>query len=96
MPDHNYSLTLVLADAGGMGVARADGSPGALLPMLWTAGQLYPDERTVTVPCDAAPGEYVLLAGLYDYETLETLPVTFPDGTPLDGLAYLTTVYVSE
>lgn len=96
VPDRNYSLTLALADAGGMGVARADGSPGALLPMLWTAGRLYPDQRTVTVPCDAAPGEYLLLAGLYDYETLERLPVALPDGTPLDDLVYLTTVYVSE
>ncbi len=95
-PDRNYSLTLTLADAGGMGLARADGSPGALLPLLWTVGRLYPDVRAVTVPCDAAPGEYTLLAGLYDYETLEKLPVTLPDGTPLGALAYLTTVYVGE
>ena len=95
-PARNYSLTMTLADAGGMGVARADGSPGALLPMLWTVGRLYPDERTVTVPCDAAPGEYMLLAGLYDYETQQRLPATRPDGAPADDLVYLTTVYVSE
>ncbi len=29
-------------------------------------------------------------------ETLEKLPVTLPDGTPLGALAYLTTVYVGE
>lgn len=96
VPARNYSLTVTLADADGMGVAQADGSPGALLPMLWTPGRLYPDERAVTVPCDAAPGDYVLLAGLYDYETGQRLPVTRADGAPAADLVYLTTIRVSE
>lgn len=93
-PAANYSLTLTLADGGGMGIARADSAPAETLTQLWQPGQLYLDVRAVTVPCDAGPGDYPLLLGLYAPDTLAQLPARLPDGTPLGGLAYLTTIVV--
>lgn len=94
IPSDNYSLTLVLADSGGIGVARTDSEPANVLTGLWQPNQLYLDVRTVAVPCDASPGEYPLLTGLYDPDTQQQLPLRLADGTSLDGLAYLTTLFV--
>jgi hypothetical protein len=90
--DANYSMTLVLADESGIGMTRSDGAPSNFLPQLWQVGDSYLDERTLTIPCDIQPGQYPLLVGLYNYETVETLPVTQPDGTPTSPLVYLTTL----
>lgn len=95
-PDRNYSMTLVLADSSGIGVTRADSEPAGVLTQQWQQGAVYVDTRSVQVPCDAAPGDYLLLVGWYDYETLENLPAALEDGTALGGLAYLTTLHVSE
>lgn len=94
IPSDNYSLTLVLADSSGMGKARTDSEPANILTGLWQPNQLYLDVRTIAVPCAAPPGEYPLLTGLYDPDTQQQLPLRLADGTPLDGLAYLTTLLV--
>ncbi len=93
-PANNYSLTLVLVGSDGIGVAQSDGAPAGILTGLWQPGQLYLDVRAVTVPCDARPGEYPLLLGLYDPDTLVQLPVQLADGTPVSAPAYLTTLFV--
>jgi hypothetical protein len=87
-------MTLVLADIGGVGIVRTDGAPSNFLPQLWQVGESYLDERALTIPCDTQPGEYPLLLGLYNFETLESLPAALPDGTPVSSLVYLTTLYV--
>jgi len=38
--------------------------------------EIRPDGRTLTIPVDAPPGLYKLVASLYDPATLEPLPVT--------------------
>jgi hypothetical protein len=96
IPDTNYSLTVVLADASGMGVNRADGTPANVLTGLWQPRQAYLDERTIQIPCDAAPGEYPLLMGMYDFETNTNLPITTGTGAAVNGLAYLTTLFVEQ
>lgn len=93
LPD-NYSLSLALANSGGIGVANTDSEPAGVLTQQWQPGRVYLDERSVAVPCDAAPGEYPLLLGLYDPDTLTALPAALPDGTPLGDQAYLTTLLV--
>lgn len=90
--DVNYSMTLVLADDSGVGIARTDGAPSNFLPQLWQVGGSYLDERTLTIPCDIQSGTYPLLMGLYNYETVE--PLLALDGTSASGLVYLTTLNV--
>ncbi len=91
-----YSSTLVIADANGQGVANADDMPGgyAMTP-LWQPDELYFDERQLDVPCDIEAGQYNLLLGLYEIETVENLPLQSADGEPLGtNLLYLTTLTV--
>lgn len=91
-----YSSTLVIADQSGQGVANADDMPGGIfLTSVWEPDTLYFDERNLTIPCDIETGQYNLLLGLYDLETVENLPVNTPDGSPMGtNLLYLTTLTV--
>ncbi|HEX9869202.1 MAG TPA: hypothetical protein VGC99_11510, partial [Candidatus Tectomicrobia bacterium] len=82
LPD-NMSMTFVLADSGGIGVARTDGTPAGIETLLWQPEQPYFDNRTLVIPCDTASGEYSLLVGWYD-----------PGGESLGDLVYLTTITV--
>lgn len=94
--DALYSSTLVIADANGQGIANADDMPGGMfMTSIWEADTLYFDERNLTVPCDIDSGQYLLLLGLYDIETVENLPVNSADGLPMGtNLLYLTTLTV--
>ncbi len=98
--DKLYSSTLVIAGADGQGVANADNVPGGLyLTTIWQPGELYFDERSLTVPCDLAEGEYPLLLGMYEVprenETLTSLPVYTNSGEPTGRrYEYLTTLVV--
>jgi hypothetical protein len=95
LPD-NYSLSFVLANADGVGIANTDSTPANILTQQWQPDQDYVDERTVTVPCDAPAGEYPLLLGLYDPDSLAALLATTTDGSPLGDRVYLTTVFVNR
>jgi hypothetical protein len=96
-PDKNYHITLTLADSAGMGVAQSDAPLGDLETVQLRAGDEIFDRRVIDVPCDLAPGEYSLLVGLYDLETMETVPLAYPDGNAYAGqLFYLTTIHVNE
>ena len=94
--DKLYSSTLVIADENGQGLVNADDMPGGYYPTpLWQPDQHYFDERYLTVPCDIPPGQYNLLLGLYDIETVINLPVNTPNGEPIGAnLLYLTTLTV--
>lgn len=92
--DHNYSMTLTLADVDGIGIVQADGAPANVLTQLWIPGDDYLDKRSLTIPCDAEPGEYALLTGLYDTESVTPLSFTAANGVAGDGLVYLTTLVV--
>lgn len=94
--DKLYSSTLVIADENGQGIANADDMPGGYtMTSLWQPDQLYFDERHLTVPCDIQAGQYNLLLGFYDIETVVNLPVNTPDGDPMNTtLLYLTTLTV--
>lgn len=90
------SMTLVLADSNGQGVARTDRMPGYIETQLWQMERPYPDQRVLMIPCDITPGEYPLLVGVYRLSdsSPQNLPVALPDGTPVGELAYLTTLIV--
>ncbi|MBZ0293635.1 MAG: hypothetical protein K8L99_13795, partial [Anaerolineae bacterium] len=94
MIDRNYSMTLVLAGADGVGVAQTDGAPAGVLTQLWRPGDAYLDERVLAVPCDIQPGQYALLMGWYDAEDITPLPYSTANGDPGGNLLYLTTLVV--
>ena len=98
--DKLYSSTLVIAGSDGNGIANADNVPGGIyLTTIWQPDQLYFDERSLTVPCDLADGEYPLLLGMYEVprqnETLKALHVHTNSGEPTGRrYEYLTTLVV--
>ncbi len=95
-PNADLGIGLVLADANGQGVARADAEPSGPRTLDWEAGTYHLDGRTLTVPCDLPPGDYPLLIGLHDLVTAEALPAFTPDGAPAgSNLHYLTTLTVT-
>lgn len=89
--DALYSSTVVITRQNGQGISQADHVPGGIyMTSIWQPGQLYFDERHLTIPHDIEAGEYLLLLGLYDIQTVENLPVNSTG----DPLFYLTTLYV--
>ncbi len=73
----DYKLTLRLLDSGGGTVAQYDSQPyGGLFPTAaWPVGVLLPEKVVLPLADALPPGEYALVAGLYDAQTLELLPV---------------------
>ena len=78
-------------------VAQQDGIPGGgYAPSTgWKPGAPVADRRGLALPADMAPGDYRLIAGLYDAATGQRLPVTGPDGTAADDFVRLGTIQVS-
>lgn len=95
-PATEYQITLVLADSEGIGRAQSDGPLADQLTNTWQPDDRYLDRRIIDIPCDFPSGDYSLLAGIYDLDTVENLPVTYPDGTAYGLLAYLTTFTVES
>ncbi|NJL93302.1 MAG: hypothetical protein HC915_06000 [Anaerolineae bacterium] len=94
VPQHNYSLTAVLANAEGQPVSQRDAAIGETLMQLWQPDQLVFDERVVPLPCQ--PGRYDLLLGLYwdDGGQLRDLEALSAAGEVLGTRFYLTSVAV--
>jgi hypothetical protein len=68
-------------------IAQSDGNPvwGFTPTSRWRTGELVEDTRTLTIPADAPPGTYSILAGIYRAQPLQNLPVvqaqkSLPDG----------------
>lgn len=95
-PPENYQITLVLADQSRIGRAQSDGPLANSLTNEWQASSTHLDRRIIDIPCDLPTGSYNLLTGLYDLETVQNLPITYPDGSAYGSLAYLTSVEVIE
>jgi hypothetical protein len=58
----------------------------------WTAGEWIVEERQLPLPASLQPGRYTLGLALYRWPSLERLPVTRLDGTPLGDVATLAQV----
>lgn len=90
----NGFVQLLAAD--GRLVAQQDGVPGGgYAPSSgWQPGAAVADRRGLALPPDLAPGEYTLIAGLYDAATGQRLPVTGPDGTARGDFVTLGAIHV--
>lgn len=96
-PQADYSLSLTLITPDGNAIARSDSQLSNARSLSWQAEQIYPDYRTLTIPCDAPSGDYALIMGVYDPLTLANLATTQPDGTPTGNtFLYLTTLTVEN
>jgi len=64
-------------------VAQADGPPcnGRYPTTAWAAGEKLQDAHPLVLPPNLEPGEYHLLVGLYDAESMARLGLV--DGTDL-------------
>jgi len=67
----DYTIFLHLRDADGQLVAQADGPPlGGWYPTSWwVPGEWVTDDHAFPLPADTPPGDYRLVAGLYDPAT---------------------------
>ena len=79
----DYQVYVHLRDPeSGALVAQADGPPlGGWYPTsYWPVGQIIVDERAFPVPADLPSGNYNLVVGLYDLESLEQIGESFDLG----------------
>jgi hypothetical protein len=98
--DLDADLTAFLHVGTGLGdsrhIAQRDGPPcqGLYPTSLWRAGDVIPDGFAVTIPPDAAPGEYPLAVGWYRYPSLERLALTAAAEPLPDHRAVIATITV--
>jgi 4-amino-4-deoxy-L-arabinose transferase-like glycosyltransferase len=66
--DRDYKLFVHIAAAGGRPLAQWDGYPclNTARTSQWVPGQTVQDHVLLPIPTDLPPGDYSLLAGLYD------------------------------
>ena len=77
----SYTVFVQLLDAAGRVIAQSDALPGggARPTTGWRAGEVIEDTHTLQWNPNVAPGEAVLIAGLYDAATGQRVPLA--DGT---------------
>ncbi len=93
----NYSLSLTLVNTSdGQGVTHSDSAVGANETLLWQTKRSYFDERSLTIPCDLATGDYSLLYSVYSLQdnSIHYLAAAQSDDAPLGNQLYLTTLHV--
>ena len=78
-PDEDYAHFVHLVDGSGERFAQLDWQPQDWLgprPMTtWQAAERIADEQSLSLPPDIAPGDYWLVAGVYNWQTGERLRV---------------------
>jgi hypothetical protein len=81
-PPVDYTIFIHLLDGSGQVMAGWDAPPvrGNYPTHLWSAGEVVEDGHTLTLPADLPAGNYRLVAGLYQLDTLQRLPVSDASG----------------
>lgn len=81
----NYTVFVHLLDASGKIVSQVDNEPrgGTYPTSMWDVHEIIKDEYTLTIPADArAP--FTLAIGMYEYPSLQRLPINQSDHLALD------------
>jgi 4-amino-4-deoxy-L-arabinose transferase-like glycosyltransferase len=80
----DLSIFVHLLDPAGKLIWQDDGAAahGGRPTSSWAPGEMIIDPHTMVLPSDLPEGDYVLTAGLYDWQTGERLPAATPDGEP--------------
>jgi len=86
-PLADYSVFVQMLDATGANVAQWDGAPYDAVSMLpasnWPAGWQGTHELTLALPATLPPGEYTIIAGMYDWQTGVRLAVNGGDSVEI-------------
>jgi mannosyltransferase len=84
LADADYTVFAHLLGPDGQIAGQRDGQPqdGTFPTTAWFPGDVVADERSLAVPADATPGEYVLEVGMYLLETGVRLPAYDAAGRP--------------
>ena len=92
-----YTRFVQLLDRDNRVIAQSDSYPanGAYPTSAWQEGDLVRDRVTLLLPAAAQPGEYRLIAGMYDATTMRRLPVLHTDGQSADDYVPVGTVKVT-
>jgi hypothetical protein len=88
--DRDYAVFVHVRDGRGEIVAQSDGPPlaGTWPTSLWPTGHRLSETRTIALPSDLPPGEYEVVAGLYDPVTGRRVRLAGGgDGVPLLTIA---------
>ncbi len=93
-PLAEYSMVFAAVDENGQGFAEANGPLANSETTDWWPGRTYLDSRAFTVPCDTPPGEYPMIIGVFDANTLDSLDVIVGGDTVVGTSAFLTTLRV--
>ena len=74
-PAADYQVFVHLLGAGPEPVAQGDGPPlmGDYPTTMWAPGEIVADPHPIALPAGLPPGQYRLLVGMYDLETLARL-----------------------
>jgi hypothetical protein len=74
-PEDDYSVFVHFLGSDGVLVTQQDNAPlqGMYPTPLWSVGERFDDPYELIIPPDAAPGQYVLAVGMYDWRTGERL-----------------------
>lgn len=95
----NLSRFVHVLDAAGNKVAQVDGQVtdafGPLPAESWPDNIPVNDLMTIDLPVPLSPGEYTVIAGLYDWQTGDRLAAAGPSARP-DGAAQLGTIRIME
>ena len=95
----NLSRFVHMVDAAGNKAAQVDGQVtdafGPLPVASWPENSAVNDLMTLDLPVTLPPGEYTLIAGLYDWQSGERLPAGGAAARP-DGAAQLGTIRIVE
>lgn len=96
--DQNYKVFVHLIDGDGQLVAQQDSEPrnGLRPTTTWVPEESITDHVGLWLPLDLPPGQYQLLVGMYDAETLERLPVLDAAGGTVGDSIPLGSVSISE
>lgn len=80
--DIDYTVFTHLIDGTETIVAQHDSQPegGDYPTSQWLEGEIVQDEHPLVLTSDLQPGEYTLVAGMYDLESSERLPAYDQDG----------------
>jgi hypothetical protein len=88
-PERALTAFVHLGEPGEPPLASGDSPPlnGHYPTDVWAAGEVIPDQYSLAVPADLAPGMYPLLVGLYDPVGGSRLPLTIAgERQPHDSL----------
>ena len=96
--DDDYHVFVHLVALDGRILAQRDGVPVHWTRPTtgWAPGEVLVDPYELLIPADAPPGEYTLLAGMYDPTTNQRLPVRDASGQVVGDHILLGTVQISR